>query len=308
MKQHPSVTCGFTLFNCEDTILRAINSGISQDYPDKQLLFVDDCSSDKTVEIVRSIMANLSIKSRLIRLDRNMGVAHSRNILIQNCVTDYLAFFDDDDQSHPQRLITQINHLESYKNQQCHHKTEALCFSNRFLIKTESSTVIKSMNIDLSITDSYLAICALLSANSLPKTCTSGSTATCTLCGKLSTFKEIGGFDKNFRRFEDLDLAVRALMHQISLTTVEKCLVNQFFTDTADKTDSYIYNLKLIEKYQAFFRTRREFDYAYLYVRLKNRFIHSSKDSIIEILCKIIVFHPLRFIKHALAHTIFKNN
>ena len=64
----PTVTCGFTLYNCADTISDAITSSINQEYPAKELLFVDDCSSDNTVSVVRSIIKDTNIKSRIICL------------------------------------------------------------------------------------------------------------------------------------------------------------------------------------------------------------------------------------------------
>ena len=85
MKQLPSITCGFTLYNCQDTIVRAIKSSLTQEYPNKRLLLVDDCSSDNTIDVVRSILSDVNIESRLISLDKNMGVAYARNVLLQNC-------------------------------------------------------------------------------------------------------------------------------------------------------------------------------------------------------------------------------
>ena len=104
------------------------------------------------------------------------------------------------------------------------------------------------------------------------------------VCTKVSTIKRIGGFDNSFRRFEDLDIAIKAISKGVNLTTVEECLVKQYFTDTADKSEAYKYNLLLIKKYEKHFQTKSEFEYALWFVRLKNRLIHSSNDSIIMII------------------------
>ena len=300
MSVQPIITCAFTLFNCEDTILRAIDSCLNQDYPYKELLFVDDCATDSTVDIVRAFLDNKHLNSRLICLSQNMGVAYARNVLIDKCNTEYIAFFDDDDESHPMRLNLQIDHLENYKSKNNIDNVEALCYTDRVLIKDDQSQLIDSMEIDCSRADTYIAITSLLSSNSLPYFCKPGSTATCTLFSKTSTLRRIGGFDYNFRRFEDLDLAIRAINLGISITTVNRCLVKQFFTNTSDKTNAYRYNISLIKKYQAYYRTQREFNYAILYVRLKNKIIHSSSDSLITISVQLLFFYPHRILKHLL--------
>ena len=300
MITQPVITCAFTLFNCEDTILRAITSCLNQEYPHKEILLVDDCSSDKTLDTVRAFLANTNINSRLICLKKNMGVAYARNVLIDNCNTEYIAFFDDDDESHPIRLNLQIEHLENYKSTNNTGGGEALCFTDRVFIKQLQSQFIDSIEIDCSRVDIYTVITSLLSANKLPYFCRPGSTATCTLFSKTSTLKKIGGFDPNFRRFEDLDLAIRAINLGISLTTVKQCLVKQYFTNTLDKQNAYMYNLKLINKYQGYFQTHREFNYAILYVRLKNKILHASRDPLVSILLQLLFLHPHRIIKHTL--------
>ena len=226
-----------------------------------------------------------------------MGVAYARNVLIDNCNTEYIAFFDDDDESHPLRLNMQIDHLENYKTFYDIEQGEALCFTDRVFIKEQKSQLINSMEIDSTRTDTYRVITSLLSANTLPYFCKPGSTATCTLFSKTSTLKKIGGFDFKFRRFEDLDLAIRALSLGISVTTVKHCLVKQYFTNTSDKRNAYLYNIRLINKYQAYFRTYREYNYALLYVRLKNKILYSSSDSFLSILSQILFFYPHRIVK-----------
>ena len=303
----PTVTCGFTLYNCADTISDAISSSINQEYPAKEILFVDDCSSDNTISVVRSLIKDTNIKSRIICLSKNMGVAYARNVLIWNCTSDYIAFFDDDDESHPSRLITQIKHLESLEDKKNFYKGRSLCYTDRELVKDNRISIIKSMDIDLSLVDPYLVIRGLLSGNPMPRKIIPGSTATCTLCTKVSTIKRIGGFDNSFRRFEDLDIAIKAISKGVNLTTVKECLVKQYFTDTADKSEAYKYNLLLIKKYERHFQTKSEFEYALWFVRLKNRLIHSSNDSIIMIIYNLILNNPVKLLKHILSIALSKS-
>ena len=53
----PLVTCGFTTFNSENTIEKALNSALKQDYKNIEILIVDDNSVDLTVEKIYSFLS-----------------------------------------------------------------------------------------------------------------------------------------------------------------------------------------------------------------------------------------------------------
>ena len=60
-------------YNAEKTIEQAINSALRQTYTDFELLVVNDCSKDRTVELVKSIAAKDN-RVRLISNEKNSGV------------------------------------------------------------------------------------------------------------------------------------------------------------------------------------------------------------------------------------------
>ena len=68
-----------------------------------------------------------------------------------------------------------------------------------------------------------LNIGALLFCNPFPKNSRTGSTATCMLCARTSTLTYLKGFNSNLRRYEDLDLTIRALKNNISLLCPDQC-------------------------------------------------------------------------------------
>lgn len=61
-------------YNAEKTIEQAINSVLSQTYTNFELLVVNDCSTDRTAELVKSIAAKDS-RVRLISNVKNSGVS-----------------------------------------------------------------------------------------------------------------------------------------------------------------------------------------------------------------------------------------
>lgn len=66
--------------------------------PDKfEVIFVDDCSSDNTIELVRSTIKD-HISHKIIELKRHRGAPGGpRNIGIENSSFDYIVFYDPDD-------------------------------------------------------------------------------------------------------------------------------------------------------------------------------------------------------------------
>ena len=63
-------------YNTEKTIEQAINSVLSQTYTNFELLVVNDCSTDRTAELVKSIAAKDS-RVRLISNVKNSGVSYT---------------------------------------------------------------------------------------------------------------------------------------------------------------------------------------------------------------------------------------
>ena len=95
-------------FNREKTILRAIDSVLSQTYKDIELIIVDDGSTDNTKDIVESID---DIRIKYI-FQKNSGAAEARNTGIKNAQGKYIAFQDSDDYWYPDKLEKQLAYLE----------------------------------------------------------------------------------------------------------------------------------------------------------------------------------------------------
>ena len=128
-----AVTIGVTAYNCEDTLETAVNSALSQDYNEIKILIVDDCSSDNTNAIARGL-AKLHPNVALIRSNKNQGVAASRNIIIDNANSPFIAFFDDDDISQPNRISSQLEAILACETET--KKELILCHTARVVVYT----------------------------------------------------------------------------------------------------------------------------------------------------------------------------
>lgn len=81
-------------YNQEKYIQETLNSCLSQDYEDYEILISDDCSTDTTWDIIQN---NYNNKIRKYRQTKNIGEYNNRNFLIQNSIGDYIIFIDGED-------------------------------------------------------------------------------------------------------------------------------------------------------------------------------------------------------------------
>lgn len=92
-------------FNAEATIERAVRSVLAQETSGWELIVVDDCSTDRTADLVAALAQN-AVGVRLIRHDENRGVAAARNSGIDAARGELISFVDSDDECLPSYLST----------------------------------------------------------------------------------------------------------------------------------------------------------------------------------------------------------
>jgi teichuronic acid biosynthesis glycosyltransferase TuaG len=100
-------------YNSEKFISDAIQSVQKQSYLDWEMIIVDDCSKDKTVEIIQNFMED-DHRIHLIHLDKNSGAGIARNTALTEANGRYIAFLDSDDIWKPQKLSKQIELMQKH--------------------------------------------------------------------------------------------------------------------------------------------------------------------------------------------------
>lgn len=102
-------------YNTSGLISQTLESLLAQTYTNWEALIVDDCSTDNSVEIIKSYVQ----KDKRIRLIQctinNGGPAVPRNIGIAAAQGDYIAFLDSDDLWLPEKLKIQMDFMRSQK-------------------------------------------------------------------------------------------------------------------------------------------------------------------------------------------------
>jgi teichuronic acid biosynthesis glycosyltransferase TuaG len=110
LNQNPLISIVMPAYNSSKTIKYSIESIINQSYKNWELLIVNDCSSDNTLDIIYEY----TIKDRRIKLInqlKNQGVAKSRNLALEVRAGEYVTFLDSDDLWGNDKLSIQVNSL-----------------------------------------------------------------------------------------------------------------------------------------------------------------------------------------------------
>lgn len=104
---HPLVSVVMPAYNAGKYIGDAIRSVQAQTYENWELLVIDDCSADHTVEIIQAL-ANEDDRIRLIRNSQNSGTAQTRNHGLELSAGEWVALLDSDDVWHSEKLEKQL--------------------------------------------------------------------------------------------------------------------------------------------------------------------------------------------------------
>ena len=106
----PLVSVVMPVYNAEKYLKEAIDSILSQTYPNFELVVVNDGSTDSSREI---ILSYADPRIRLIENEKNSGIVFTRNVGLMAAAGVYTATLDSDDIAVPDRLTRQVNFLET---------------------------------------------------------------------------------------------------------------------------------------------------------------------------------------------------
>lgn len=100
MRDKPLVSIIVPVYMVEPYVSKCAESLFSQSYNRIEFIFVDDCSKDNSVDIVRHLQVSMGIPSErviLISNQMNKGVSYCRNVGMEKACGEYVLFVDSDD-------------------------------------------------------------------------------------------------------------------------------------------------------------------------------------------------------------------
>lgn len=253
----PLITIGITCYNAADTISRAVDSAFAQDWPNKEVIVVDDASTDGSAAVLAALVERHP-SLVVVRHGENRGYPGALNSIIERAQGTFVAIFDDDDASDPRRLEAQYRRIVDYE--QASGENLVLCYSNRYVVKPGQG---RPDHIAEAIgrrppEPRGTAVAEYLFGYQRDPAYVWGMFGSCTLMARREVFRRVGAFDETFRRCAEWDFAVRAAFMGGHFIAVDEPLVTQHKTPSSDKAGkiALIYALQLRSKHRDYLRHR----------------------------------------------------
>ncbi len=191
MTDTPLVSVVIATYNRADLLSESVRSVLSQDYPSVELIIVDDCSTDRTPELIAELEAR-DEQVRGIRLPDNSGPSAARNMGIASARGSLVAFLDDDDIWLPGKLTAQVRTLQD-------NPEAALCYAKALVGTADGVATVQPYS------GSHLG----RNGDNFENQLRHHAIKTPTVVVRKSVLEEVGVFDETLATGEDTDLFLR---------------------------------------------------------------------------------------------------
>lgn len=207
--KEPIVSIIIPTYGRPKMLSRAINSVLNQTYKSIEIIVVDDNDPDSSARIETELMMRQyehNARIRYIQHPENLNGSAARNTGIKNSIGKYVAFLDDDDEFLENKIKLQVARLESLD------ETWGVCYT-KFIRKRNNILFDRGIEAREGIlTADILEGNFYISAGS-------------NLLVRRSLIDNIGGFNENFLRRQDLEFLVRLSQITKIASVQETCLV-----------------------------------------------------------------------------------
>ena len=276
----PRVSVIIPTYNRARTLRRAVESVLSQELEDLEVIVVDDCSTDGTESVVRSFE---DPRVQYIAHETNRGGSAARNTGIDAAEGEYVAFLDDDDQYRTEKLRRQVECLDDRSDEW------VAVYCNYSVVRSGDSPI---DSLPSFLIEWWPGVDSKprpeggreLIPRVLAKRFPLGGASTLML--KRETAEQLDGFDSEFPRHQDVEFLIR-LLKTGKIAYVDEKLVTKHDTGRPSTND--------VEKTKKIFFSRfsseiaaaerngyditgiQRFDLARLYF-INGQFLHGAKQ------------------------------
>ena len=104
------------VYNVADYVQKCVESVLSQTYANIELIIIDDCGEDNSIQIVKTLLdrSSLKIPYTVLTHEINKGLSAARNTGINNSMGDYLFFLDSDDMIEENCISQMVKCINKY--------------------------------------------------------------------------------------------------------------------------------------------------------------------------------------------------
>lgn len=290
----PLITIGITAYNAAATVGRAVASALAQQWRPLEIVIVDDCSTDGTYALLEDL-AQRHPEMRLFRNPGNLGVAATRNRILAEARGEFIAFFDDDDESLPHRLPAQADRILAYEREFaagapviCHtarrlsypdgsQRIEATMGSNPKVRAPSGRALAERILLGTPLSDAY------------------GACPTCCQMARRETYRQLGGFDPALRRSEDTDFNIRLALEGGHFVGIDQPLVLQTVTKTSEKSlaEEYRNMLLVIRKHRSVAEQAGQYSFCLKWIEGKQAWLTHDFSGFARTMAYLLSAHPL---------------
>lgn len=253
---NPKISIVIPTYNRAYTLKRTINSILKQTFENYEIIVVDDASTDNTREVIKTIIDK---RLKYICLNHNTKGTMPRNVGIEHCRGEYIAFLDSDDEWLPTKLEEQLKFISKIKEK------NFLCFTN--VIKFDGEKKYKKNQRNLKDTEDIMDY-ILVDRNIV-------QTSTFFMPTKLA--KKIK-FNSKLRKHQDWDFCLRLRDNNTKFYYLNKALTI-WYTDSRE--DRISINQNYEDSLKWFKMTEKSLSlqaqYAFLVRNLVNYFVINKK-------------------------------
>ena len=217
--RRPKVSVLIPAYNHAKYIQETIDSVLGQSFGDFELLISDDCSTDNTVDIIKSYSDNRIIS---VFFKENKGTVRSLNHLLSLAKGEYIAVLGSDDVWEKDKLEKQLEVLEK-------DKSIAVCFSKATIVDRNSNQIVDKAVFSDEIFEfencgrAHMLRNLFISGNRL---CHSSAMI------RTSVHKQVGEYNVAYRQLHDFDLWIRILLNY-KIHVIEESLVKYRYVENS---------------------------------------------------------------------------
>lgn len=287
------ITLGITAYNAAATIERAVASALAQTWRPIEVVVVDDASTDATPEVLARL-ATAHGEIRVFRQSKNTGVGAARNRILDKAKGEFVAFFDDDDESRPQRVAAQLTRILEYERDFA-GGAPVICHTARRVVYGWGEEIAPTMGQSEGRAAPAGPAVARRILLGEPLEDAYGALPTCSQMARLATYRALGGFDPALRRAEDTDFSVRLAQAGGHFVGIAQPLVVQHMTRTSEKSlaEEFRNMLFLVEKNKAFLEREGQYDFCRRWIELKRTWLERRHLSFVAGLARQALVHPV---------------